>query len=108
MGIKFGALNSSNATHKSASKTFKLHPDFNIKNNNNDIALIQLPRAVPLKMIKGISIIRLPSLSQVNETFTNYTAHVSGFGDHDTSIVFININKYHRMLIMEIFVIPFQ
>ncbi|XP_067012205.2 brachyurin [Anabrus simplex] len=56
------------------------HPDYNINNKLNDIALLRLPQAV--KLTDAIQTIRLPSRTQAqnNHTFENATVTISGWG----------------------------
>jgi secreted trypsin-like serine protease len=55
-----------------------IHPKFNPKTLNNDVACIRLPR--PVTFTAQIWPVRLPKLSQTMETFLNQKAVVSGFG----------------------------
>lgn len=60
------------------SENILLHPAYNPKNLNNDIALIKTPTVIPLG--PSIKTIRLPAFSQASETFEGRIATVSGWG----------------------------
>lgn len=60
------------------SSVFFIHPYYHSNYFQNNIALIRLPET--LKFTSTMTAIRLPSKSQVNETFVNYEAYFSGFG----------------------------
>nr|CAD7429931.1 unnamed protein product [Timema monikensis] len=69
------------------SRQFLVHEDYNDTTLNNDISLIKLPTTVPASPF--IFPVNLPSPSEVNMTFENRTALVSGWGrtlDNATSI----------------------
>nr|CAD7410269.1 unnamed protein product [Timema poppensis] len=69
------------------SRQFLVHEDYNDTTLNNDISLIKLPTSVPPSPF--IFPVNLPSPSEVNMTFENRTALVSGWGrtlDNATSI----------------------
>nr|CAD7407045.1 unnamed protein product [Timema cristinae] len=69
------------------SRQFLVHEDYNDTTLNNDISLIKLPTTVPPSPF--IFPVNLPSPSEVNMTFENRTALVSGWGrtlDNATSI----------------------
>ncbi|KAG4066036.1 hypothetical protein HA402_001283 [Bradysia odoriphaga] len=60
------------------SGTFFMHPFYNPNYFQNNIALIRLPET--LKFTSTMMAIRLPSTSQLNETFVNHEAYFTGFG----------------------------
>nr|CAD7575230.1 unnamed protein product [Timema californicum] len=60
------------------SRQFLVHEDYNDTTLNNDISLIKLPTSVPPSPF--IFPVNLPSPSEVNMTFENRTALVSGWG----------------------------
>ncbi|KAJ6645747.1 Collagenase [Pseudolycoriella hygida] len=60
------------------SNSFFVHHSYNSNYFQNNIALIRLPEA--LQFTSTLMAIRLPSRSQVNETFTNHEAYCTGFG----------------------------
>nr|CAD7462022.1 unnamed protein product [Timema tahoe] len=69
------------------SREFLVHEEYNDTTLSNDIALIKLPAAVPPSPF--IFPVNLPSPSEVNMTFENCTALVSGWGrilDNSTGI----------------------
>jgi secreted trypsin-like serine protease len=90
--LGFGSviLNLPNITMSTTQRV--VHPNFDPKTLNNDLACLQLPRTVAFN--SKIRPIQLPKLSQTSETFVNQMAVVSGFGRlSDTStIISSNLN----------------
>lgn len=63
---------------------YVIHPRYNGQFFNNNLALLRLPKDRPLAFPAGprpaFGPIRLPSLSQRFEKFTQHTAYYTGFG----------------------------
>ncbi|XP_059062040.1 brachyurin-like [Achroia grisella] len=54
-----------------------VHPNWNINEITNDIAIVRIPSVTFTNNIQAIS---LPALSDVNQSFSGYSAIVSGYG----------------------------
>lgn len=76
--LRFGALTSTIGGQLQTSFESISHPDYNLDNLNNDIAIISIP--TPLTFSPSIQSIRLPTNSQIGSTFRDVSAVVSGWG----------------------------
>lgn len=81
-------------------RNFRIHESYNSTQYQNDIALLQLN--APVQVTSAIQIIALPRWSQVDTTFTNSRATVSGWGRYlDTVDEFSTVLRYVDLTVLD-------
>lgn len=76
--VDVGIISFYNPTDTQYSTLYRLHPNYNVQNGLNDIAIIKLDRNFTYR--DNVRSIMLPGYSQKNNSFVYQQCYFSGFG----------------------------
>lgn len=76
--VDVGIISFYNPTETQNSSLYRIHPNYDISNGLNDIAIIKLARNFTIR--DNVRSVMLPGISQVNSSFVYQQCYFAGFG----------------------------